>query len=399
MAERCDRRGIAVSTKGAGKKYEIDMVNGALAPKILLFAVPLLLSSMLQLMFNAADIVVVGRFGTNGARSIAAVGATGALINLIVALFIGISVGVNVLVARYYASRQQRNLSETVHTAVMVGIVGGVIVGAIGIIIAAPVLKMMGTPDDVLTLSAEYMRIYFTGAPALLIYNMGSAILRAIGDTRRPLIFLVISGTANVLLNILFVVTFKMDVAGVAAATVISEAISAGLIIMCLMRTKEGYRLILRELKFNRHKLGMMLKIGIPAGLQGMIFSFSNVLIQSSVNSFGSVAMAGNAAAANLEGFVYMAMNSVYQASVSFTSQNYGAGDLKRVNRVLVTCLVIVFAVGFLMGNAFYLFGRGLLSVYTDDPYGRLIKIVYDKIGINSNYHRTADHAADTSFP
>ncbi len=357
-----------MSAKNGGKKYEIDMVNGVLAPKILLFAVPLILSSMLQLMFNAADIVVVGRFGSNGARSIAAVGATGALINLIVALFIGISVGVNVLVARYYASGQQRNLSETVHTAVMVGIVGGVIVGAIGIIIAAPVLKMMGTPDDVLTLSADYMRIYFAGAPALLIYNMGSAVLRAIGDTRRPLIFLVISGTANVLLNILFVVAFEMDVAGVAAATVISEAVSAVLIIMCLMRTKEGYRLVLRELGFNRHKLRMMLRIGIPAGLQGMIFSFSNVLIQSSVNSFGSVAMAGNAAAANLEGFVYMAMNSVYQASVSFTSQNYGAGDLKRVNRVLVTCLVIVFAVGFLMGNAFYLFGRSLLSVYTDDP-------------------------------
>ncbi|MCR5177757.1 MAG: MATE family efflux transporter [Lachnospiraceae bacterium] len=343
------------------------MTHGTLVPKILLFAVPLLFSSMLQLMFNAADIVVVGRFGRNGAASVAAVGSTGALINLIVALFVGISVGVNVLAARYYASAQVRSMSETVGTAVMVGFFGGIIIGVVGIVIAEPVLGMMGTPDDVLPLAASYMRIYFAGAPALLVYNMGSAILRAVGDTRRPLLFLIISGVVNVALNMFFVMALDMDVSGVAVATVISEIISALLILMCLVRTDESYRLILKRSSFSFKKLAMMLKVGVPAGLQGMIFSFSNVLIQSSVNSFGSVAMAGNAAAVNLEGFVYMAMNSIYQASVSFTGQNYGAGDLKRVNRVLADCLAIVAVVGLVMGNAFYFFGDKLLSLYTDD--------------------------------
>ncbi|MCR5675671.1 MAG: MATE family efflux transporter [Lachnospiraceae bacterium] len=349
-------------------KYEIDMTHGALLPKILLFAVPLIFSSILQLLFNAADIVVVGRFGRNGAHSIAAVGSTGSLINLIVALFIGLSVGVNVVAARYFAAGEKQHMSETVHTSTALSIIGGVLVGALGFVIARPVLTLMGTPPEVLPLAVTYMRIYFVGAPVLFLYNLGSAILRAVGDTRRPLYFLIISGVINVILNLFFVIVLRMDVAGVAAATVLSEAISAVLILRCLIMTKESYRLTVSAIRVNRHKLGLILKIGVPAGVQSMIFSFSNVLIQSSVNSFGAVAMAGNAAGSNLEGFVYMAMNAIYQASVSFTSQNYGAGDMKRVNRVLLTCLATVFVIGAAMGNLFYLFGGRLLSLYTNDP-------------------------------
>jgi len=351
-----------------GKKYEIDMTHGPLLPKILLFAVPLLFSSVLQLLFNAADIVVVGRFGADGAHSIAAVGSTGSIINLIVSLFIGLSVGVNVLAARYYAAEEKQNMSETVHTSICLSLIGGVLIGALGFAIARPVLIMMKTPAEVLPLATLYMRIYFLGAPVLFLYNAGSSILRAIGDTRRPLYFLIISGVINVALNLLFVIVFHLDVAGVAIATVISEAVSAVLILMCLIRTGESYRLILSRIRIHGHKLALILQIGVPAGVQSMIFSFSNVLIQSSVNSFGSIAMAGNAAAANLEGFVYMSMNAVYQASVSFTSQNYGVGDMKRVNRVLFTCLATVAVIGLAMGNLFYLCGHGLLSLYTSDP-------------------------------
>ena len=348
------------------KKYEIDMVHGALLPKILLFAVPLVFSSVLQLLFNAADIVVVGHFGEDGANSVAAVGSTGPLINLLVALFIGLSVGVNVLAARYFAAGEKQNMSETVHTAVMLSLIGGVLVGALGVMVAGPVLEAMGSPEEVLPLATLYMQIYFLGAPVLFLYNLGSSILRAVGDTRRPLYFLIISGVINVILNLLFVVAFRMDVAGVALATVISEGISALLILRCLMRTTQSYRFSFRKLAITPGKLRMILQIGVPAGIQGMIFSFSNVLIQSSVNSFGAIAMAGNAAAVNLEGFVYMSMNAIYQAVVSFTSQNYGAGELRRVGRVLLTCLATVFVLGAVMGNLFTLCGRELLSFYTD---------------------------------
>ena len=350
------------------KKYEIDMVHGALLPKILLFAIPLLLSSMLQLFFNAADIVVVGRFSANGSHCVAAVGSTGSIINLIVALFIGLSVGVNVLAARYFASGEKRNLSQTVHTSVCLSIVGGIAVGIFGFVMAGRLLTAMGSPPEVLGLATLYMQIYFLGAPVLFLYNLGSAVLRAVGDTRRPMFYLIISGVINVILNLIFVIVLHMEVAGVATATVISEAVSAFLILRCLMRTDSAYKLTLSKIAIDRHKLALILQIGVPAGVQSMIFSFSNVLIQSSVNSFGAVAMAGNAAAANLEGFVYMAMNSIYQASVSFTGQNYGAGDIKRVNRCLFVNLATVTVIGLSMGNLFYLFGRQLLGLYTDDP-------------------------------
>ena len=346
-------------------KYEIDMIHGPLLGKILLFSLPLMASSVLQLLFNAADVVVVGQFA--GPNSLAAVGSTGSVINLLVALFIGISIGTNVLVARYYAMGQDRDVSETVHTSIFLALIGGIIMGAVGIIFSRGILILMASPKNVLELSATYLRIYFAGVPMLCIYNMGAATLRAIGDTRRPLYFLLISGVLNVVLNLFFVISLHMDVAGVALATIISEGVSAVLVIMCLMRARESYHFAFSRLRLTGSKVRAILEIGLPAGLQSMLFSLSNILIQSSINSFGATAMAGSAAAGNLEGFVYMSMDSIYQACITFTSQNYGVRDRARVNRVLRTCLAVVIVVGIVMGNGFYFFGESLLHIYTTD--------------------------------
>lgn len=354
-----------VMEKTGSKKYEMDMCNGPLLKKILVFYFPLMLSGILQLLFNAADIVVVGRFA--GSESLAAVGSTSSLINLLVNIFIGLSVGANVLVARYYGSRQKKDLSEMVHTAMMTSIVGGFLLVVIGIGLAAPALRMMGTPDNVIEHSILYMRIYFVGMPVMLAYNFGAAILRAVGDTKRPLYFLLAAGVINVLLNLFFVIVCSMGVAGVAIATVISQAISALLIIRCLMQSDSDYRLDLKKMRINPGKLMKMIQIGVPAGLQGALFSISNVLIQSSLNSFGSVAMAGSTAASNIEGFVYTAMNAFYQTAISFTSQNYGARNYKRIGKILLICQVLVILVGLVMGNAAYLFGGILLKLYSTD--------------------------------
>ena len=307
------------------KSYEMDMCNGPLVGKILLFAFPLMLSSVLQLLFNAADIVVVGRF--TGAEALAAVGATSALINLLVNVFMGLSIGTNVLTAQGYGARNEKGVQDTVHTSIMLSLVCGVLLIFIGVFLAAPLLELMGTPDNVLGHAALYMRIYFIGMPALLVYNFGAAILRAVGDTRRPLYYLLFSGIINVILNLIFVIIFKMGVAGVATATVVSETISAGLVLRCLMKSEGMFQLHMGKLRIKKQKALQIVRIGLPAGLQGAIFSISNVLIQSSINSFGSVAMAGNTAAGNLEGFVYTSMNAVYQTNLSFTSQNMGAGN------------------------------------------------------------------------
>ena len=304
------------------KSYEIDMTSGPLLGKILLFSIPLMLSGILQLLFNAADIIVVGRFAGSGA--LAAVGSTSSLINLLINVFVGLSVGVNVLVARYYGARKDKDVSETVHTAVTTSIVSGFILVVLGILLANPLLRLMGTPEDVLSQSVLYMRIYFLGMPVLMVYNFGAAILRAIGDTRRPLYFLFASGVVNVCLNLFFVVVLGMGVDGVAWATVISEHISAFLVLKSLMSAPGALKLDLKQLRIHPRKLKRIVKIGLPAGMQGAIFSISNVLIQSSVNSFGSIAMAGNTASSNIEGFVYTAMNAVYQTNLSFTSQNLG---------------------------------------------------------------------------
>ncbi len=348
------------------KSYEIDMCSGPLFGKIMRFAVPLILSGVLQLLFNAADIIVVGRF--TGSHALAAVGSTSALINLLVNLFIGVSVGANVMAARYFGSRSEKEMYETVHTAILTALIGGCLMIFIGILMARPVLELMGTPDDVLSHAVLYMRIYFIGMPSFMVYNFGAAILRAIGDTKRPLYFLTAAGVVNVIFNLLFVIVFHMGVAGVAIATVISQTISAALVLLCLCRSEGIYRLDLKKLHIHRDKLSAMLRIGLPAGFQGMVFNISNVLIQSSVNSFGSLAMAGNTAANNIEGFVYISTNSIYQTSLSFTSQNMGAKQYKRVDRILIECLLIVTVLGLVLGNGAYLLGNSLLQVYSSDP-------------------------------
>lgn len=348
------------------RTYEMDMCSGPILSKILAFALPLMLSGILQLLFNAADIVVVGRFA--GSEALAAVGSTSSLINLIINMFIGLSIGANVVAAHSYGARDAEAVSETVHTAVFSALVGGVILIFAGILLARPMLTLMGTPDDVIDQSALYMQIYFIGMPAFMLYNFGAAILRAIGDTKRPLYFLTLAGVVNVVFNLIFVIVFKMGVAGVALATIISQIISAALITLCLIKTEGPCHLDIKQLKFHKKSLMEMLRIGLPAGLQGTIFNISNVLIQSSVNSFGSLVMAGNTAASNIEGFVYTAMNAVYQTSLSFTSQNMGAKEFKRVDKVLVQCLLVVAVVGIVLGNGAYLFGSQLLGIYSSSP-------------------------------
>ncbi|MCB6346470.1 MATE family efflux transporter [Enterocloster lavalensis] len=356
------------------KSYEMDMCNGPLFGKILLFAVPLMLSGILQLLFNAADIVVVGRFA--GSQALAAVGSTSSLINLLINVFVGLSVGANVLVARYYGGQKDKDVSETVHTAITTSIISGLFLVILGVAAARPLLELMGTQEDVLDQSVLYMRIYFAGMPVLMLYNFGSAILRAVGDTRRPLYFLFAAGVVNVCLNLIFVVGLHMGVDGVGWATVISEHISAFLVVKSLMKAPGSMRLDLKKLKIHKKKLKQIVKVGLPAGMQGAIFSISNVLIQSSVNSFGSIAMAGNTASSNVEGFVYTAMNAVYQTNLSFTSQNLGGGKYARINRTLYICLGVVTGVGIALGAGAVLGGRSLLHIYSSDPevirYGML---------------------------
>lgn len=348
------------------KSYEMDMCSGPILKKILIFSIPLMLSGVLQLLFNAADVIVVGRFA--GSQSLAAVGSTTALINLLINIFIGLSVGANVVVARAYGGKRERDVSESVHTAIALSLVSGVLLIIMGLAFSRLLLEMMGTPDDVLDKAALYMRIYFAGMPVVMLYNFGSAILRAVGDTRRPLYYLSAAGVVNVLLNLFFVIYLHMDVAGVALATVISQAISAFLVLRALGQSEGGLKLELKKIKIYKNKMFQIFKIGLPAGMQGAIFSISNVLIQSSVNSFGSVAMAGNAASANIEGFVYNAMNAVYQTNLSFTSQNMGGKKYTRITKIMFTCLGTVTAVGMLLGFGAYAFGGELLRIYSTDP-------------------------------
>ncbi len=348
------------------KSYEIDMCNGSLLPKILLFSIPLMMSSILQLLFNAADMVVVGRFAGNSA--LAAVGANASLINLLTNLFIGFSVGANVLVARFYGAKKEKEISETVHSAIVLSFFCGLGLMVFGMIVAPRILELMGTPHDVLDQAVLYIRIYFAGMPVILLYNFGSAILRAVGDTQRPLYYLSAAGMINIILNLIFVIGFHLGVAGVALATVISQIVSAFLILRCMSKMEGGCQVEWKKLRMKKEKVVQIVRIGFPAGLQGTVFSLSNVLIQSSVNSFGSVAMAGNTAASNIEGFIYMAMNSYHQTALSFTSQNFGAGNFKRIGKVLAECLAMVAGVGLLMGWAAYLCGNQLLGIYSSDP-------------------------------
>lgn len=357
---------INVRTKKLNAKYEMDMCSGPFVKKILIFYIPLMLSGVLQLLFNAADIVVVGRFA--GSDALAAVGSTSSLINLMVNFFMGLSIGVNVLVARFYGANQKKELSEMVHTAILTSLVSGVILLVLGIVVSKPALTLMGTPEDVIKQSTLYMRIYFCGMPFFMAYNFGAAILRAIGDTKRPLYYLSFAGAINVALNLLFVIVFHMGVAGVATATAVSQAVSAALVLRCLVKSDADYKLELAKLQIVKDKMLKMIQIGLPAGLQSSLFSISNVLIQSSVNSFGSIAMAGNTAASNIEGFVYTAMNAFTQTVVSFTGQNYGAKKYKNIAKILFICQVMVAAVGLVFGNAAYLTSGILLKLYSTDP-------------------------------
>ncbi len=356
-----------------------DLTEGPLLKKIILYTIPVILTGILQLLFNAADLIVVGRFC--GSISVAAVGDTTAVINLLVNFFIGLSVGVGVTVAHGLGAGKDEEVQKTVHTAIPTAFVCGVILTVIGILVTEPVLKAMDTPEDVIDLSATYMKVYFAGITSSMLYNFGSAILRAAGDTKSPLIYLTISGVVNVILNLFFVRVVNMNVAGVALATSISQTISAILTVRSLMIRKNSCKLELKKMRFYKRPLIRMTQIGLPAGIQSSLFSISNVIIQSSVNSFGSVVVAGNSAAQNIEGFVYTSMNSVSQTAMNFTGQNHGSGKFDRIKKIMIICLACVFVTGFAMGGIGYIFGRPLLSIYiTDSPesieYG-MIRMAY----------------------
>lgn len=346
--------------------YEMDMTTGSILPKLLMFSLPLMLSSILQLLFNAADVIVVGRF--EGENALAAVGSTGALINLIVNLFMGLSVGANVVIARYYGAGELKDTSRAVHTSVTISMVSGVILAVFGFLMARTFLVWMGSPDDVLPLAALYMRIYFLGMPFNMLYNFGAAVLRAVGDTQRPLIFLMLAGVINVILNLIFVIVLHIGVAGVALATIISQGVSATLVLLCLLRSEGAIHVNLRKLGVDLDKLKEITRIGLPAGLQGVFFSLSNVLIQSTVNSFGSIVVAGNSVSANIEGFIYVAMNAMHQAAITFTSQNLGAQKYVRIRKVCLLSVLSVTVIGIALGCVALLFKDALLSIYSDVP-------------------------------
>lgn len=348
------------------KSNQLDLTEGPILSKLLQFSIPLILSSLLQLLFNAADVVVVGRFAGN--NSLAAVGSTGSLINLLVNLFMGLSIGTNVVAANYFGAKRSRELQETVHTSILISLVCGVVLTFVGVIGSKYILMLMQAPHEVLTLATLYLKIYFGGITATMIYNFGSALLRAKGDTKRPLYILFAAGVMNLILNLIFVIAFKMDVAGVGWATVISQCFAAVAVLVILVREKDDFKLNFRRLAINTHILAKIVKIGLPAGFQGIMFSFSNVIIQSSVNSFGAITIAGNAAAVNLEGFVYTAMNGFSQGSLTFCSQNMGAGKIGRIKKVVYVSQACIFIIGAILGGIFLLLRKQLNGFFSNSP-------------------------------
>ena len=347
------------------KRLNQNMLDGPLLPNIILYTIPIILTSLLQLLFNAADLVIVGRFC--GSISVAAVGATGSITNLMVNFFIGLSVGAGVTVAHGLGSREDIVVHNTVHTALPMALLSGILLTIVGVALSETFLRLMGTPETVLPLSAVYMKIYFAGITFTMVYNFCASILRAAGDTKSPLVFLSIAGVVNVVLNVFFVTTLHMNVAGVALATTISQGISAVLVVMALMKRTDACRLELKKMRFHKIQLVKMLRIGLPAGMQSSLFSISNVMIQSSINSFGDVLMSGNAAAANIEGFVYASLNAFHQSAVNFIGQNAGARQYKRVSKTLTICLACVSVTGLVLGSLAYKFGPTLLSLYITD--------------------------------
>ena len=348
------------------KSNQLDLTEGPILPRLLQFSIPLILSSLLQLLFNAADVVVVGRFAGN--NSLAAVGSTGSLINLLVNLFMGLSIGTNVVAANYFGAKRSRELQETVHTSILISLVCGVVLTFVGVMGSKYILMLMQAPHEVLTLATLYLKIYFGGITATMIYNFGSALLRAKGDTKRPLYILFAAGVMNLILNLIFVIAFKMDVAGVGWATVISQCFAAVAVLVILVREKDDFKLNFRRLAINTHILAKIVKIGLPAGFQGIMFSFSNVIIQSSVNSFGAITIAGNAAAVNLEGFVYTSMNGFAQGTLTFCSQNMGAGKVDRIKKVVLVSQVCIAIIGAVLGGVFILFRYQLVGFFSSSP-------------------------------
>ena len=363
---------------GRSGRHEINMTEGPLLPKILAFSGPLILTGILQLLYNAADVIVVGNYA--GHEALAAVSSTGSLINLLVNVFMGLGVGASVVIARNYGARDVVAMRKAEHTAITLALFMGVGVGAFGFVMAKPLLRMMDSPADVIDGATLYVKIYFLGMPANMLYNFGAAAMRAVGDTKRPMVYLMISGLVNVLLNLLLVIVFHLDVAGVAIATVASQVVSMVLVLLCLFRTRGAIQLNLQECRIDRKSLREIIRIGLPAGLQGSLFSVSNVLIQSSVNSFGSLVVAGNGVACNIEGFVYTAMNAQHQADMTFASQNYGAGKPERVKKTLWCCLGVVSAIGLGMGLLILLFGAPLMSLY--NPEEQVIAYGLIRMGI-----------------
>lgn len=359
------------------KRSDVDMLKGPLLKSVLVYTIPIILTSLLQLFFNAADLIIVSRYSAIKSIAMAAVSATGSITTLIVNMFIGLSIGGGVCVAHAFGAKDDEDAHKTVHTSMLFAVLGGIFVTFVGIVFCETFLTWMGTPDTVLPLSAKYMRYYFAGAIPMLVYNFGAAILRAVGDSKRPLYFLSSAGVVNVLLNLLFVIGFKMDVDGVALATTLSQTMAAALVVMTLMKREDACRLIIKKLKIYKAQFLKMLKIGLPAGIQGCIFSISNVIIQSSINSFGDIVMRGNGAASNIEGFVYNIMNAFQQTALNFIGQNMGAKNYGRIRKIMWTCLGCVAVAGLVFGNAAFLGGKWLLRIYITDmpeaiPYGLL---------------------------
>lgn len=349
---------------GKNNTKQLDMTHGPLLGKLIVFTLPIIASGVLQLLFNAADVIVVGRF--TGETALAAVGSTSSLINLMVNLFIGMAVGANVCAAQFYGAKDEEDVSKTLHTSVAFSLICGFVLIFVGVFLARPLLVLMGSPDDVIDLAALYVRIYFIAMPATMVYNFVAGILRASGDTRHPLYFLSVAGAVNVILNLVLVIVFNLGVAGVGIATVIASYISCSLLLAFMMRQEGSLKLCINKIAIDKKILKKIIRIGLPAGIQGTVFSLSNVVIQSAINSFGSAVVAGSSAAASIEGFVYIAMNSVSQTCVTFVGQNYGASDEKRVKKVLYICLAMAFVIGVVLGQAACFFATGLLGIYTD---------------------------------
>ena len=387
-------------------KFEMDMTKGPLLSKIIKYAVPMMLTSVLQLLYNAVDIIVVGRYV--GSTALAAVGSTSSLINLIVNAFVGLSVGASVILAQQIGAGKKKEAFKTVHTAMKTAIIIGIFLAVVGFLACRPLLTLMGSPIDVIDQSTLYMKIYFLGMPGFMVYTFGSAVMRTVGDTKRPLVFLSISGLVNVVLNLVFILVFQMGVEGVAIATIASQYISALFVVFALLHSDGICKLILNELKICRKTLLSMIRVGLPVAVQSSVFSLSNVLIQSSVNSFGSTAIAGNAAAANIEGFLYVAMNAFGQSATTFSGQNYGAKEYRRISKILLYCTSIAFLIGAVAGPLMYLFGQPILKIYCPDnldaiTYGltrlRYIAFFYGACGLMDSVSGTIRGTGSTFMP